>query len=218
MNVRTLCAAVVLTAAFPIFAADAPVPAGAPGHWSIATGETVTPDRDAIAFEMGWPGLTFGYLHGFSDRSDIGMMISLLYAAENTNNSTFGAGFDLPLRLIVQRHEKVSIGLDIVPGLRLYTKNSVTNFLTRFPVGGTLGIQATPELRLAASADLTMAINWTHTTYFEIGPQFGFAAEYAVDRNLMVGLQAKFGPQFYTVSGSDTDFAFTTLVTVGYRM
>jgi hypothetical protein len=218
MNVRLLCAAVVLTTFSAAAAEPSLVPAGTPGHWSVATGETVSPDRDAISFEMGWPGLTFGYLHGLSDRSDVGMKISLLYAYENTNNSVFGAGFDVPLRLVVNRKEKVSIGLNIVPGLRLYTKNSVTNFLTRFPVGGTLGIQATPELRIAASADLVMAINWTHTQFFEIGPQFGFAAEYAVDRNLMVGLQAKFGPQFYTFTGANTDFAFTTVVTVGYRM
>jgi len=201
-------------------AAPAPVPviSGAPGHWSIATGETVSPDRDAISFEMGWPGLTFGYARGLSDRSDVGFKIDFLYAMENTNNSTFGAGADLPLRVVVTRHERVILGLHIEPGLRVYTHNSVSNFLTRFPVGGTLGIQATPDLRLAASADLTMAINWSHTTYFEIGPQFGFAAEYNVDRNLLVGLNFKFGPQFYSYANPPTDFAFTTEVVVGYRM
>jgi opacity protein-like surface antigen len=199
-------------------AEPSPVAAGAPGHWSIATGETVSPDRDAIAFEMGWPGITFGYLHGLSDRSDFGFKIDLLYSLENTNTSIFGAGADIPLRIVVNRHEKVSLGLHIDPGARLYTKNSVTNFLTRFPVGGTLGVQATPELRISASADLTMGINWTHTTYFEIGPQFGFGAEYSVDKNLLIGLKGSFGPQFYTFAGSPTDFAFTTEVVVGYRM
>jgi len=184
----------------------------------VTTGETVSPDRDAISFEMGWPGLIFGYLHGLSDRTDVGFKIDLLYAQENTNTSTFGAGADLPLRLVVNRHDKVMIGLHIEPGARVYTKNSVSEFLTRFPVGGTLGIQATPDLRIAASADLTMAIKWTHTTSFEIGPQFGFAAEYSVDRNLMVGLNVKFGPQFYTYTNAPTDFAFTTEIVVGYRM
>lgn len=198
--------------------AIAPLVPGTPGHWSVATGETVSPDRDAVAFEMGWPGLSVGYLHGLSDHSDVGIKVSLLYAAENTNNATFGAGLDVPLRLVVNRHEKVSIGLHIDPGVRLYSKDSVNNFLTRFPVGGTLGIQATPELRIAASADLTMAINWTHLTYFEIGPQFGFAGEYAVDKNLLVGLNLHFGPQFYTFTGSGTDFAGTAEVVVGYRM
>ena len=214
-------AALSAVALFSVAAAAAdptPVTLGAPGHWSVATGETVSTDRDAISFEMGWPGLSFAYLHGLSDRSDIGFKISLLYSDENTNRSTFGAGVDLPLRVVVSRREKVSLGLHIDPGLRVYTNNSVSNFLTRIPVGGTLGIQATPELRLAATADLTMAIIWTHGAYFEIGPQFGLAAEYSVDRNLLVGLKASFGPQFYTFANSPTDFAFTTEVVVGYRM
>lgn len=218
---RIAALAAVALFSFAAAAADpAPVTPGTPGHWSVATGETVSTDRDAISFEMGWPGLSFGYLHGLSDRSDVGFRISLLYSEENTtrNGSAFGAGADLPLRVVVSRKDKVSLGLHIDPGVRVYTRNSSSDFLTRFPVGGTLGIQATPELRLAATADLTMAINWTHTAFLEIGPQFGFAAEYSVDRNLLVGLKASFGPQFYSNANSSTDFAFTTQVVVGYRM
>lgn len=218
MPLRFAALVAVALSASAASAAEPLVTAGAPGHWSVATGETVSPDRDAISFEMGWPGLIFGYTHGLSDRSDVGFRIDLLYARENTNNSVFGAGVDVPLRMVVSRRDKVTLGLHIDPGVRLYTKNNFTDFMTRFPVGGTLGVQATPELRISASADLTMAINWTHTQFFEIGPQFGFAAEYAVDRNLLVGLLAKFGPQFYTYSNSPTDFAFTTEVVVGYRM
>ena len=39
-----------------------------------------------------------------------------------------------------------------------------------------------------------------------------------VDKELQVGLNTRFGPQFYTVSGPGTDFAFTTQITVGYRL
>jgi hypothetical protein len=215
--------AATLFSSTALAAAPVPVPAGAPGHWSIATGETVSPDRDAISFEMGWPGLIFGYAHGLSDRSDVGFKIALLYSLENTNTNAFGAGADIPFRLVVNRREKVSLGLHIEPGVRVYTRNlpgaaSRSDFLTRFPVGGILGIQATPELRIGASADLVMAINWTHTQFFEIGPQFGLGAEYSVDKNLLVGLTGHFGPQFYSYSNSPTDFAFTIEIVVGYRM
>lgn len=218
MPVRSVALAFVLSAS-AAFAAETPPIAPLTGrHWSVATGETVSPDRDAISFELGWPGVTFGYLHGLSDRSDLGFKIDLLYSLENTNTSVFGAGADLPLRVVVNRQDKVSLGLHVDPGIRIYTRSNFTDFLTRFPVGGTLGVQALPELRIAASADLVMAINWTHTAYFEVGPQFGLAGEYAVDRNLLVGLRGTFGPQFYSVSGSGTDFAFTMQVVVGYRM
>ena len=214
-------AAITLISSAALAADPAPlaaVSAGAPGHWSIATGETVSPERDALSFELGWPGLTFGYTRGLSDRSDVGLRIGLLYAQENTNNAVFGTAVDVPFRVVINRHEKVSIGLHIDPGVRLYTKSGTTNFMTRFPVGGTLGIQVSPEVRISATADLTMAINWTHTAFFEVGPQFGFAAEYNADKNLLVGLKVAFGPQFYSFSGSATEFAFTTEVVVGYRM
>ncbi|HEY4884522.1 MAG TPA: hypothetical protein VII08_12890 [Myxococcales bacterium] len=215
------CALIVaiLLPAWTAAAQTAPaVATGAPGHWSLVTGETVSPDRDAIGFELGWPGISFSYLHGTSDRTDVGARFNLLYGFENTTHTAFGAGVDVPFRLVVNRSNKVSVGLHIDPGLRIYTRNSQTDFMTRFPVGGVIGFQATPELRLAASADLSMAVNWTHTAFFEISPQFGLGAEYAVDRNLLVGLNTKFGPQFYTYTASQTDFAFTTQIMIGYRM
>ena len=206
---------------FTAFAAAADLPnagPGAPGHWSVVTGETISPDRDAISFELGWPGVGFAFLHGISDRSDIGMKVSLLYEFENTTDSAFGAGFDLPFRLVVSRSGKVSILLQVEPGLRLYTQNGTSDFMTRFPVGGVLGVQVTPEVRLGAFAGLTMAVNWTHTAFFEVGPQFGLGVEYFVDKNLLVGVNGRFGPQYYSVSGSSTDLAFTTQLVVGYRM
>ena len=211
-------AAPLLAALLATAARAQTTPPGTPGHWSVATGETVSPERDAIAFLAGWPGASFAYLHGLSDRGDMGLKVDLLFARENTTDSAFGAGFDVPLRLVVNRSGMVAITLQGEPGLRIYTQNSQTDFMTRFPVGGVLGIQATPELRLGLSADLVMAVVWTHTQYLEIGPQFGIAGEDRADKNLSLGLQAKFGPQFYSVSGSSTDFAFTIQVLVGYRM
>lgn len=218
MRTCATLAAVLLVAFTAKGALAQTTPPGAPGHWSVATGETVSPDRDAIAFWAGWPGASFAYLHGFSDRSDMALKFDLLLAQENTTDSAFGAGFDVPLRLVVNRSGAVSIAVHIEPGLRIYTQNGQTDFMTRFPVGGVLGLQATPELRIGVSADLTMAVNWTHTQFFEIGPQFGAAGEYRLDKNLTVGMQVKFGPQFYSVSGSSTDLAFTVQALVGYRM
>jgi hypothetical protein len=202
----------------PEAATPPPSQRGAPGHWSIVTGETVSPERDAIAGAVGWPGISFSYLHGTSDRSDVGIRFDLLYGRENTTDTAFGVGTDVPFRLVVNRSSHVAVGLHIEPGLRIYSTGGTTDFMTRFPVGGSIGVQATPELRLAATADLTMAVNWTHTTFFEIGPQFGLAGEYASDRNLLVGLDLKFGPQFVTLSGTGGRLAFTAQVVVGYRM
>ena len=121
---------------------------------------------------------------------------------------------------VTNRHEKVLIGLHIDPGVRVYTKDGVSHFLTRLPIGGVFGIQATPELRLSASADVPLAINWSKNPdqYFQIGFQFGLAAEYIVDRNFIGGLNFKFGPQYYSFTNSPTDFAFAAELVIGYRM
>ena len=220
---RTCAAALAL--ALTVFAARTAaaqtVPAGSPGHWSVSTGETVSTGSDAFRFDLGWPGIGFTYLHGLSDRTDVGAQFDLLYGWENTDRSKFGFGFGVPLRLVVNRKDKVTIGLHVDPGIRVYTGNNVTggtDFFLRFPVGGMLGIQINPELRLAAAIDLNMAIQFANTAFFEVGPQFGFDAEYAVDRNLRVGINGRFGPQFYSFSNSPTDFAFTTELVVGYRL
>lgn len=198
-------------------AATAPVAAGAPAHWSMATGETVSPDRDALRFQLGWPGVDFTYLHGLSNRSDVGLQIELLYGLEGTDVSKFGFGLNVPLRLVVNRKDKILIGLHIDPGMRLYTNSFSTDYFLRFPVGGILGFQVTPEVRLAAAVDLNMAIQIPNSAFFEIGPAFGFGAEYAVDRTLLIGLNTRFGPLFFT-SGGGSQFAFTTQVVVGYRL
>jgi hypothetical protein len=191
------------------------------GHWSTVTGETVSPDRDALRFGLGWPGIDFTYLHGLGDRRDVGVHFELLYGWEQTGNSKFGLGFGIPYRIVVNRNERFSIEVHIEPGMRVYTGDNVTgttDFFIRAPFGGTLGIQIMPELRLAFGADLNFAIQIPNTAFLEIGPQFGFSAEYQVDRNIDVGFNTRFGPQFYSASGSTSDFAFTTQVILGYRM
>src|SRR5205823_1865180 len=165
--------AVLLLTAAAAIAAPAPAaatgaPAGAPGHWSVLTGETVSSDRDAIAFEVGWPGVSFSYLHGVTDRTDVGIRFDLLYSYENTTDTAFGVGADVPLRLVVNRSDLVSIALHVDPGLRIYSRNGGTDLMTRFPVGGVIGVQASPQLRQAATllkvrfADLSHLQNHLH--------------------------------------------------------
>jgi hypothetical protein len=188
-------------------------------HWSLVTGETVSPGRDALSFELGWPSVGVGYIHGLSDRADVGAKFDLLYGFEQTSTTRIGMGVRVPLRLVASRQDKLSIQLHTDPGIRFYGSKdgSGSDFVIGFPVGVTLGIQATPELRVAAGFDLNMAIIGTHGGSFEIGPQFGFGAEYFVDRQLLVGLNTRFGPQFNSVGGN-ADFAFLTQVVVGYRL
>jgi hypothetical protein len=218
MPVRLCALALAVAAAASAQPAATPPAPGVPGHWSIVTGETVVPGRDVASFELGWPGLSAGYLHGLSENTDVGVKFDLLYGNENTTNSKFGLGLNAPLRLVVSRQDKILIGLHVDPGVRVYTGQGSTDFYLRFPVGGTVGIQAAPEVRIAVGVDLNMALQIPNRTFMEISPLFGFGVEYLVDKDLQIGLNTRFGPQFYTVSGANADFAFVSQIVVGYRL
>lgn len=188
-------------------------------HWSLVTGETVSPSRDALSFELGWPGISFGYLHGLSDRSDVGVKFDFLYSAEGTTDTRVGFGLNVPLRLVAVRKDKISVLLHIDPGVRTYVTGGDTAFGIRLPVGATLGVQVAPEFRLAAGVDLPVTIGLTPSPVgLLLGPQFGVAMEYFVDKDLLIGLNTRFGPLFYTVAGGGSVFSFTTQVVVGYRL
>ena len=127
----------------------------------------------------------------------------------------------VPYRLVVNLKDKVTLGVHIDPSIAVYTGSNYTgntDFFLRFPVGGILGVQVNPQFRLAGTIDLTMAAQFLNTAFFELGPQFGVSGEYSLDHNLNIGAQMRFGPQFYSVSGSGTDLAFTTEVVIGYRL
>lgn len=214
MAIRSLSLSLLLAGA----AAAQAQPTPTPTHWSLATGETVSPDHDAMGLSLGWPGARFDYLHGVSDRSDLGVRIEMLWGMENTDTAKFGFGFAVPLRMVMVRKDSLLLGVHFDPGVRVYTDSTLTDVFVRFPVGGVLGVQAADQVRIAAAVDLDLAVETARSTYFEVAPAFGFGIEYLVDKSLQVGLNARFGPEFITVANTGSRFAFTSEVVIGYRL
>jgi hypothetical protein len=229
MNHRTFAIATVAVtlAALPA-AARNPAPidstaAGSSGHFSVVTGETVATGRDMVSAELGFPGFTFGYAHGINDRFDAGVKLDLLYGFRDTTLQTqFGFGMRAPLRYMAYRHGQIGVQLHAEPGLDFYTAQTGQSgdFAINVPVGVIVGFQATRELRVAGGVDLpiSLAYHGPASPYLQIGPLFGGAVEYFFERQWAVGLNLRFGPQFYTVSGQNAQLGFITEVTVGYRL
>jgi hypothetical protein len=80
-----------------------------------------------------------------------------------------------------------------------------------------LGYQATPQFRLAGVADVQMAAQVTHGGQFDIGPLFGADAAWALDHDLTLALDTRFGPLFYS-TGANADFSFRTQLVINYRL
>jgi hypothetical protein len=229
MNDRTFAiAAVAATLAALPAAARNPAPidstaAGTSGHFSVVTGETVATGRDMVSAEVGFPGFTFGYTHGMNDRFDAGLKLDLLYGFRNTTlQSQFGFGMRAPLRYMAYRRGQIGVQIHADPGLDFYTAQtgSSASFAINVPVGVTVGFQATRELRVALGADLPISIAYAGPAapFLQTGPLFGGAVEYFFERQWVVGFNLRFGPQFYTIAGSNAQLGFITEATVGYRL
>jgi hypothetical protein len=219
---------------------DSGTAAGSSGHFSVITGETVATGRDMVSAEAGFPGFTFGWTHGLSDRFDAGVKLDLLYGRRYTTLfSTFGMQLHAPLRYMTYRRGQIGVQVHVDPGLDFYTGANPcaafgfncgqnASFALNVPVGVTVGFQVTHELRVAAGADLVMSLAYAGpgTAFLQIGPLFGGAVEYYFEKQWVVGFNLRFGPQFYAggqplaplPGGPGTQLGFITEATVGYRL
>src|SRR4051812_12070260 len=143
--------------------------------YALVSGETNAPGVGFVYGKFGWPSVDFGYQYGINEKFDAGLALSLIYGFEGTSTTKFGIGINAPLRTTILRREKVSLQVQIVPGLQIYPSDPSV-FGLNFPVGGTLGVQVTPDLRVAIGADLNMKILFYGSglgTHFLVGPAFG---------------------------------------------
>jgi hypothetical protein len=208
-----LCAA----AASPAFAQARTTPGG---QYSLLGGTTVPTGTDVVSGEFGWPSATFGLTHGMSPNSDVGFKFDLLFGFENTTTSQFGIGFRVPLRFMIHRRDRLSVLAHVDPGLKIYTFTPAL-FAFQWPIGLTVGYTATPELNVAFGFELPMTLEVTgpgaSPVQMFLGPMFGPALEYHVDRQLTVGFNTRFGSIFSTKGGGGA-FGFVTQMLLAYRL
>jgi hypothetical protein len=206
-----LCAA----AASPAFAQARTAPGG---HYSLLSGTTVPTGTDVVSGEFGWPSATFGFTHGMSPTRDVGFKFDLLFGFESTSNSQFGVGFRVPFRFMLHRRDRLSVLAHVDPGIKIYTTNPAF-FGFQWPIGLTVGYAATPEFNVAFGFELpmTLEVAGPGAAQMFLGPMFGPALEYHLDRQLTVGFNTRFGSIFSTRGGGG-EFGFVTQALLAYRL
>jgi len=191
------------------------------GHYSLLSGTTVPGGTDVVSGEFGWPSTSFGFIHGTGPTSDVGFRFDLLYGFENTKNSQFGVGFRVPLRFMIHRRDRISVLAHVDPGIKIYTTPQAALFGFQWPIGLIVGYTATPEFNVAFGFELPMTLEVTgpglSPVQMFLGPMFGPAFEYHVDRQLTVGFNTRFGSIFSTKGGGG-EFAFVTQMLLAYRL
>jgi hypothetical protein len=222
---RTGSVAVVLSLAFLTTAAHAQSRrtsltssgTGRGGNYSLLGGETVPSGVDVVSGEFGYPSVSFGLTHGTSATSDVGARFDILYGFENTTISEFGIGARVPFRIAALRRDRIGVLFHVDPGIKFYT-TSPASFGFQWPIGVTLGYTATPEFNVAFGFELPMTLFVTPSVDFFLGPLFGPAFEYHVDRELTIGLNTRFGPMIETAGGGATRFGFIVQLLLAYRL
>ena len=58
--------------------------------WSATAGRTIGSGNSVVQAEVGWPGVSFTYLHGANERTDFGARVNFNYGFMNTTNSLTG--------------------------------------------------------------------------------------------------------------------------------
>jgi hypothetical protein len=198
-------------------AAQRRVDTGSVGRYSLLGGETVGAGTNVVSGEFGWPSVTFGYTHGLSRDTDIGLKFDLLFGVEGaTEASQFGVGFRVPMRMTALRKDRLSVLLHFDPGLKIFTYSPAV-FGLAFPVGAVFGYSATREMVVAFGVDLPMTLYVSPSPVrFLIAPMFGPAVEYHVDPRLAIGVNTRFGTVINTAGGSA--FGFVMQLLLAYRM
>ena len=126
-------------------------------------------------------------------------------------------GVRVPFRFAAYRKDRIGVLFHIDPGIKFYTTNPAA-FGFQWPIGVTLGYTVGPELTIAFGVDLPMFLRLTPSPVdFYLGPLFGPAFEYHVDRELTIGLNTRFGPMIET-AGGNTRFGFVTQLLLAYRL
>jgi hypothetical protein len=194
--------------------------------WSVVGTETVSPGRPVIDFQAGWPSTTFGYTLGLSPTSDVSIRLGLLYGFEGTTDSQFGLSAYAPLRFQLVKNKDFKLLFHVDPGLKLYTTSSAM-FGLQFPVGVVMGFPIQPNLEIGLGFDfnMTLLVTGRVAPQFIFGPAAGPYVEYHPTPDLSVGLNTRFGAAIDAHSsggnvsgGTDTAFAFTTQLFLGYRL
>ena len=189
--------------------------------WSATAGRTVGSGNSVVQAEVGWPGVSFTYLHGANERTDFGARVNFNYGFMNTTNSLTGVDLQIPYRY--RMTDAPSGGINVVlqasPGLTLYSNHGSTLFGVGGPLGIVAGARMSESLTLDAGAEIPVLLSFTNPFGVVFGPLFGVGGEYMVDRNLMVTARVRMGPEFsLDHNGSNSQFGLQTLIGVAYNM
>lgn len=212
-HVRVAIAVAALAAAAPAVAQ------GSKARLSAFGGEPLPQGASIFHGQFGWPGLWLTFLHGASSRLSLGGRFSFDYGFESQlGNIDLGVKFQALVRLGLVDTGKVSIGLDLAPGLLLhFGQAGLVTFGLPIPVAVVMGIPVNDAFSLHVAMEVPMLATLTGQVGVYVPLLFGGGLEYALDRNLQITLALRMGP-FIDAPRGRANFGLNALFGIAFRI
>jgi hypothetical protein len=171
--------------------------------WSVLAAQTVGSGNTVLHGQAGWPGLSFGVLHGATNRFDLGGRFTFNYGEEGIVRRVVpGLKLQAWMRLMLLDTQRVGLALSFAPGPLFYFRQYDTRVGLTLPVNLTLGIPVGSALMLNAGLDFPFYVTFGTGG----GPVFpilmGGGLEYFISRNLAATFNVRMGPSIFP----DDDF------------
>ena len=190
--------------------------------WSLLAGDTLGAGRNAFSAQLGWPGISLGFLHGGTSRFDIGGKFTFNYGQEGLVE-IIEPGLKIQgwMRLMLARTSQASLALVFQPGPFFYFDDGDTDVGLALPVSFVAGIPVGSAIMLNLGLDVPFHV------YFGAGggPVFpilvGGGLEYFINRDMEVNFNIRMGPSIFPDSGprgrNEAYFTLEALMGVGWR-
>ncbi len=183
--------------------------------WSVLSGRMLN-SGDALHLQLGWPGLSATYLHSVSPKFDAGARFTFNYGYEGVTTVNAGLKLQALAKINLVDTGRLAAALTFSPGAFVYFTGG-TVFGITMPVGVVLGIPVGDAITLNFGMDAPFNVRFVGGGQFDLHLLFGGGLEYAIDRNLMLTLNTRFGPAINFNSGSG-QFAFDALMGVAFKL
>jgi len=163
--------------------------------WSAFGAQGLDGEGQAVTVELGFPGLSVGYLRALNATTDVAVRLDGNYAYESLPSNTGLLGGHLEASLRIRLLEIAGISGGIHVGAGLFSYFPIGDFVLGLvlPVGATVGIPIGPTLSASLGLELPMWITFNAAGGFAV-PILGQAVlEYFIDRSWAATLRVRAG-------------------------
>lgn len=189
--------------------------------WSAHSGQTVGDGVNVVTGQIGWPGISASFLHGATNRLDVGVRLTPLnYGFEGRIRNVFlGLKLQGVVRLGLLETNRFNLGLEFAPGPIFYfpPRFRGSGIGLALPLSVNAGIPVGSAIMVNFGMSMPMFVVFGTGTYsgFYIPILFGGGVEYFIDRRLAVTFNLKMGPSIH--SSGNAEFAMDALIGVAYK-